>query len=72
MFNGSEKEYLIKNIVVTAKRLEANVEVYVAKKQRVAQVGDWLVRHKGGKILIETAENFANQYFPLRGEKDDE
>jgi len=72
MFDGSEKEYLIKNIVVTAKKLDADVEVYVAQKQRVAKSGDWLVRYKDGKVLLETEESFKKHYFPLRGEKGDE
>lgn len=60
-----EKEFLIKNIVVNAKRIKEDLEIEVAKKEIVAKKGDWLVTMKNGKKMVIDKEKFDRDYILL-------
>lgn len=61
-----QKQYLIRNIVVEATRVQENIEVEVSTTKKIAKHGDWVVTFKTGKKIIVKARDFEKNYMSLK------
>jgi hypothetical protein len=59
------KEYLIKNIVVSAYQVESDIEIEVTQSRVLAKKGDWIVTSNNGKSRVVENQHFHNNYIVL-------
>lgn len=67
----NEKEFLVKDIVRTAFRLENDIVIDVHQEKVVAKSGDWLVTYKDGRKKIMTHEQFLDRHIEINDKLQD-
>jgi hypothetical protein len=67
----TEKQYLVRDIVTTAYRLEADVFVDVLKEKVLAKAGQWIVTFKDGRKKLMDNDDFQKRFIQINDHLED-